>query len=654
MNASLPNRTSTKLTERKVDNGMPIAVRDYIESSRRSKEVMIAELRDAGVVTFDRHMCCCPFCNESNPSGSIYDRGGVWKFKCHSGSQCFQGDFLDVRARRMNTTTKELVKAMCEQDKASSGRKEPKRYSYQKMKEIIALNGNITDEYKYDDPATGKAKVIVYKLKGKNGKKTFRQVTPVGSLYEIRGPQGKWPIYNRGMIATCGDEPVVVVEGEKDVESLRKMDIVATTSMAGAGKAHKSDWSPLAGKNVYLWPDNDDAGKSHMEDVANILATLTPKPSVYLINGIDSLPPKSDATDYAKAAWDATDKAQAATERLRAVRGAIEAFMKDGLTSASQTNYDEFLSYLEDVESGKIVDYPMAHPQLCSLTHAYRSGMLTVLFGSPGAAKSWFVWQEVYELSRKGIPNVCLMLEQTRSFFHARTLAYLTGDARLQSLKYVKDNMAMVRGMADAYRDEVNIVNLCVRDDLLNMVESDPQKRSEKEMLLVWIEQQFKAGVKIVFIDPVTKLDSGRRVWEEDHKLVVTAKKLAEDYDGCIVFVTHPSKNSTRGVPSLMNAETMQDMVAGGKAWSNFCQTMIRIEGVEEQDVQIANPSWGGSTTPARINRKVYIAKSNNSTGQNLCLGFMFGEEMRFKEYGIITKKQTSIASVALDDEQEL
>ena len=66
------------------------------------------------------------------------------------------------------------------------------------------------------------------------------------------------PLYLRGALRP--DLPVLVVEGEKCTDAAHvllgaDMDVV---SWSGGGKAYdKSDWTPLAGRTVILWPDTD-------------------------------------------------------------------------------------------------------------------------------------------------------------------------------------------------------------------------------------------------------------------------------------------------------------------------------------------------------------------------------------------------------------
>jgi hypothetical protein len=80
------------------------------------------------------------------------------------------------------------------------------------------------------------------------------------------------------LLAAPADKVVFLVEGEKDVDRLYEQGAIATTSPGGAslGKS-KSKWLPeynnfLAGRRVVALPDNDEAGRAHMEAAARSLA----------------------------------------------------------------------------------------------------------------------------------------------------------------------------------------------------------------------------------------------------------------------------------------------------------------------------------------------------------------------------------------------
>lgn len=74
------------------------------------------------------------------------------------------------------------------------------------------------------------------------------------------------------LLAANPDHPVFLVEGEKDVETLRGLGFVATCTPNGSGGVPDWSWfSPLAGRRVVVCCDNDYGGKKHGQMQAGIL-----------------------------------------------------------------------------------------------------------------------------------------------------------------------------------------------------------------------------------------------------------------------------------------------------------------------------------------------------------------------------------------------
>ena len=70
------------------------------------------------------------------------------------------------------------------------------------------------------------------------------------------------PLYGLDHLVLRAAAPVLVVEGEKAADAAAKLfpDHVAVTSSGGSNAAGKADWSPLAGRQVVIWPDRDAPG----------------------------------------------------------------------------------------------------------------------------------------------------------------------------------------------------------------------------------------------------------------------------------------------------------------------------------------------------------------------------------------------------------
>jgi 5S rRNA maturation endonuclease (ribonuclease M5) len=142
----------------------------------------------------------------------------------------------------------------------------------------------IEAKYVYRDKA-GKKVCEVARMALSNGKKTF--VVPGG----MPTPR---PLY--GLERWHTSAFVVLVEGEKCADALTSIGVDATTLMGGSSTIiDKSDLTPLAGKTVILWPDNDAPGFKLMDDLAGPLAAIGC--IVQRLNPPAGKPDKWDAAD---------------------------------------------------------------------------------------------------------------------------------------------------------------------------------------------------------------------------------------------------------------------------------------------------------------------------------------------------------------------
>ncbi|WP_264686983.1 AAA family ATPase [Wolbachia endosymbiont (group B) of Rhopobota naevana] len=107
------------------------------------------------------------------------------------------------------------------------------------------------------------------------------------------------PLYN--IPGIMKSDKVILVEGEKCADALIEQGMTATTAMLGASAPiEKTDWSPLKGKHVIIWPDNDEPGKQYAEKVVQKLTFL----------GVLSLTLLEIPENKPKG-WDAADSVQA-------------------------------------------------------------------------------------------------------------------------------------------------------------------------------------------------------------------------------------------------------------------------------------------------------------------------------------------------------
>jgi len=133
---------------------------------------------------------------------------------------------------------------------------------------------------------TSKRIVATYDYRDESGTVLFQKVRYEPKGFTIRRPDGRggWEYNRKGvklipynLQALLASDYVFLVEGEKDVETLRKMQLAASCSPDGAGKSGKFKSELIEhfkGKSVYILPDNDAVGKAYAHDEARLLAPV--------------------------------------------------------------------------------------------------------------------------------------------------------------------------------------------------------------------------------------------------------------------------------------------------------------------------------------------------------------------------------------------
>lgn len=152
--------------------------------------------------------------------------------------------------------------------------------------------GPPTGKWDYLD-ADGALIACVYRYDPPGKKKEFRPWDVRARAWQA--PKNNRPLYNLPGIVKADD--VVVVEGEKTAQALIDVGIPATTSMHGStAPADKTDWTPLAGKRITIWPDNDAPGLEYAGAVTKAARTAGVGAVSIITPPVDK-PGKWDAAD---------------------------------------------------------------------------------------------------------------------------------------------------------------------------------------------------------------------------------------------------------------------------------------------------------------------------------------------------------------------
>jgi len=161
-----------------------------------------------------------------------------------------------------------------------------------------------TGEWQYPRSSLGWTWWVI-RFDGHRGK-AYRPIHQCGpNDFRLGDPQkSSLPLYgaNRILESVVAQE-IYVVEGEKCADALHFLGMDAVSPSHGAQSPHKSDWTPLGGRVVVIWPDNDDPGKKFADAVADILAAMPSPPR--LVSMLDpallGLGQKDDAADFVAA-----------------------------------------------------------------------------------------------------------------------------------------------------------------------------------------------------------------------------------------------------------------------------------------------------------------------------------------------------------------
>lgn len=141
-------------------------------------------------------------------------------------------------------------------------------------------HGKPAHRYAYRDGA-GRVNLYHDRYEPQGERKQFAPLTmwrlPAGKLeWRFKAAPRPVPIFGLDLLAARPAARVVVVEGEKAqaaAEALQPAAVVVCWQ-GGAQAVDKADWRPLAGRDVVLWPDNDEPGGKCMAKLAGTLQAI--------------------------------------------------------------------------------------------------------------------------------------------------------------------------------------------------------------------------------------------------------------------------------------------------------------------------------------------------------------------------------------------
>lgn len=160
--------------------------------------------------------------------------------------------------------------------------------------------GPTVSKYLYRDAKGNRHSYVNRKNIEKDGKRkkkitTYRWNVEKGG-WEPHAPPAPRPLYELpAVLASQGQ--IVVVEGEKCAVAAQRVfrKSTVTTWMGGTKAWTKTDWLPLAGRDVILLPDADDSGRKCMASIAMELAKGGGRVRIFDTTGLED---GSDIADW--------------------------------------------------------------------------------------------------------------------------------------------------------------------------------------------------------------------------------------------------------------------------------------------------------------------------------------------------------------------
>ena len=271
----------------------------------------------------------CPVHNDHNPSLKV-DRGEKCiLLHCFSGG-CSDKDICEKLGIRESDLFYEPLQKNEKKPAQNRGRKAaPKAVRKPdddappwEPKAEPKKAGKIVKIYPYVDE-NGKTLLEVLRYEPKDFRRRVPDPTQRDGYRYNDTNRGRQVLYRLPQVleAVRTGEPVWVVEGEKDVETLERLGMVATCNAGGAAKVDKDGnvtkkWRPeytetLRGARVVLIGDNDKDGEAHIQTLRHELAGVAAElHAVDIVKIWPECPEKGDVSDFAAAVGD--DAARAA------------------------------------------------------------------------------------------------------------------------------------------------------------------------------------------------------------------------------------------------------------------------------------------------------------------------------------------------------
>jgi hypothetical protein len=512
----------------------------------------------------------CPAHDDRNPSLSISEGDdGRALVHCHAG--CKPGAIVEAVGMKLADL---MPEAPARPGAMNNGRATPKAQTKppkafptatEAVAELERQHGPRADWWTYRD-AGGEPVGVMVRWDTANGK-DIRPVSKTDGGWIIGGMSEPRPLYRLPDLLSRRNEAVYVCEGEKAADAAAGLGLLATTSPHGSKSAGKTDWTPLAGRDVVILPDHDEAGARYADDVAGILAKLTRAATVRIVNLADAWPDMPEGGDMA-------DVVEAG-EEPESTKAKLKELVDKPKPEAQPLQAGPVLTCLADVEPRDVAWLWAGRVPL---------GRITLLVGQPGVGKSYLTCDMASRITTgTDWPD--------GSECPAGSVILITAE---------DDPADTIRPRLNAHKAEVSKVHLL---SAVRRIGEDGQPCEVMFTLadVAALETALKrlSDCRLIVVDPIGSFLGGSTDSHRDNEVrgvLAPIAKLAEKHGPAVLLVAHRRKSA---------GSIADDLALGSRAFTG-----------------IARAVWHLSRDPQDKNRRLLLAGKNNLAPEGHGLAF--------------------------------
>lgn len=287
--------------------------------------------------------------------------------------------------------------------------------------------------------------------------------------------------------------------------------------------------------------------------------------------------------------------------------------------------FKELSARLDAMAAGKISNlvWPDS-PLITRLARALESGSITMLSGSPGDGKTFWLLQSLIGWCDVGIRVSICMMEKQRDWHLMRVLALLTQEPNFTKDDWVRKHPDMVEDAKAVYQTHIESIG--------QSIFTARQVGETLESISRWIDAEAD-DCDIVVVDPISLADAGEQRWLADRTFINRCIRTCERTGVRVILVTHP--NTTKGGPATLAS------LMGGTSYQRATDCVLHVSKLEKpKPFHVMQSPEYPMGVRVSANRTVSVFKGRNGTAGGSSFAFNFEPgSLRFVEQGVIMKE---------------